>query len=126
MNWAVWKLRNHIVYTEGIQGINPSSRQTVSSHQDNIDTFLCGVNRSAALQKLAPKLANQLYYFMRCSEQDDEILNFNSIKIHKRWTFLRNQTLNKAHLQVASHEASIVKKKRENWEWKWKVDKKLC
>ena len=30
MNWAVWKLRNHIVHTEGIEGINPSSRQTVS------------------------------------------------------------------------------------------------
>ena len=70
MNRAFWKLRNHIVYTEAIQGINHSNRQTVSSHQDNIDSFLCGVNRSTALQKLAPKLVNQLHYFMRCSEQD--------------------------------------------------------
>ena len=69
MNWAVWKLRNHIVHTERIQGTNHSNKQTVSSHQDNIDSFLCGVNRSTALQKLAPKLVNQLHYFMRCSEQ---------------------------------------------------------
>ena len=40
MNWAVCKLRNHIVHTEGIQGINHSNRQTISSHQDNIDSFL--------------------------------------------------------------------------------------
>ena len=70
MNWAIWKLRNHIVHAEEIQGTNPSSRQTVSSHQDNIDTFLSGVNRSTAPQKLGSKLVNQLYYFMRCSEQD--------------------------------------------------------
>ena len=44
MNWTVWKHGNHIMYTEGIQSFNPSSRQTVSSHQDNIDCFLCGVN----------------------------------------------------------------------------------
>ena len=36
MNWA----RNHIVYTEEIEGINHSSRQTVSSHQDNTDSFV--------------------------------------------------------------------------------------
>ena len=76
MNWAVWKLRNHIVHTERIQGINPSNRQTVSSHQDNIDSFLSGVNRSTALQKLAPKLVNQLCYFMRCSEQDHLISKY--------------------------------------------------
>ena len=40
MNWTIWKLRNHIVYTEGIQGINHSNKQTVSFHQDNIDSFL--------------------------------------------------------------------------------------
>ena len=38
MNWTVWKLRNHISYTEGIQGINPPERQALSSHQDN---FYC-------------------------------------------------------------------------------------
>ena len=63
MNWAVWKLRNEISFTEGIQDINHSNRQAVSSHQDNIDTFLYGVSSSIALQKLAPKLVNQLYLF---------------------------------------------------------------
>ena len=47
------------VFTEGNEGINPSNRQTVSSHQDNTDTFLCGVKCSTALQKLAPKLVDQ-------------------------------------------------------------------
>ena len=74
MNWA----RNHIVYTEEIEGINHSSRQTVSSHQDNTDSFLCGVNPSTALQKFAPKLVNQLHYFMRCSEQDHLISKYFS------------------------------------------------
>ena len=58
------------IYIEGFEGINHSNRQTVTSHQDNIDSFLCGANRSTTLQKLAPKLVNQLYYLMRCSEQD--------------------------------------------------------
>ena len=75
---AVWKLKNHIVFTGRIQGTNPSSRQTVSFHQDNIDSFLCGVNRSTALQKLAPKLVNQLHYFMKCSEQDHLISKYFS------------------------------------------------
>ena len=65
------------MYIEGIQGIKDPNRQTVSSHQDNIP-FLCGVNRSTALQKLAPKLVSQLYYFMRCSEQRSSPTTFSA------------------------------------------------
>ena len=40
MKWEIWKLRNHIVHTEGIKSVNHSNRKTVSSHHNNIDSFL--------------------------------------------------------------------------------------
>ena len=78
MKSAVWKLRRHIFFADAIQSINHPNRQRVSSHQDNIDSFLCGVNRSTALQKFAPKLVNQLYFFTRCSEEDHLISKYFS------------------------------------------------
>ena len=92
MKWVVWKLKNHILKTEGIEGINHSNRKAVSSHHDNIDSFLCGVNRSTALQKLAPKLVNQLHYFMRCSEQNHLISKY-FLRRNQRQAPLRTQVL---------------------------------
>ena len=59
INWAVCKLTNHIVFPE-----HQSSQQTSNIFPSGQHRLLsCGMNRSTSLQKLAPKLVNQLYLF---------------------------------------------------------------